>query len=97
PAAHVAVRAEGLLPQVLDARGVLAIEQVVERVGQRLGRPRIEAFVLAQPTTPWLVWSRTNTTGPTHQVRSPVRRMAEARSATAAAGLRPTPSSAAWA
>ena len=47
PAAHVAVRAVQLLPEVLDARRVLAVEQLEQRLGQRLGRPRIDALDLA--------------------------------------------------
>ena len=37
PAAHVAVRAIELLPQVLDARRVLAVEQLEQRLGQGHG------------------------------------------------------------
>src|SRR5207302_7749718 len=42
PAAHVAVRTEDLLPEMLDARGVFAVEELKERLGQRDGHRWIE-------------------------------------------------------
>ena len=47
PAAHVAVRAVQLLPEVLDARRVLAVEQLEERFGQAAGDLRLQAGDLA--------------------------------------------------
>src|SRR5262249_49439924 len=43
-AANVAVRPEQLLPQVLDARRVLAVEQLVQRFDQRLRGARVDAL-----------------------------------------------------
>ena len=47
PAAHVAVRAEELLPEVLDARRVLAVEQLEQRLGQPYGDARRQLLDLA--------------------------------------------------
>ena len=47
PAAHVAVRAVNLLPEKLDARGVLAVEQLEERLRQPRGDVRLELVNLA--------------------------------------------------
>ena len=44
-AAHVAVGAVELLPEVLDARRVLAVEQLEQRLRQRLRHARIERLV----------------------------------------------------
>ena len=41
-AAHVAMRPEQLLPQMLDPRRVLAIEQIEERFREDFGRSRID-------------------------------------------------------
>ena len=47
PAAHVAVGAVELLPQMLDARRVLAVEQLEQRLGQGAGDLRLQAGDLA--------------------------------------------------
>src|SRR5439155_641295 len=47
PAANVAVGAVDLLPQVLDPRRVLAVEQLVQRLGQGLRDARIDALDVA--------------------------------------------------
>ena len=47
PAAHVAVGAKELLPEMLDPRRVLAVEQFEQRLGQRLRRPRIDPLEIA--------------------------------------------------
>ncbi len=47
PAAHVAMAAVQLLPQVLDARRVLAVQQFEERLGQEVGRARLQGADLA--------------------------------------------------
>src|SRR5207248_1923455 len=47
PAAHVAVRAVDLLPQVLDARRVLAVEQLEQGLGEDARDLRLAAGDLA--------------------------------------------------
>ena len=54
-AALVAVRAVHPLPEVLDPRGILAIEQFEQRIGQRAGDGRVEPVTSPQPMMPWLV------------------------------------------
>ncbi len=55
PAAHVAVRAEELLPEMLDAGRVLAVEQLEQRFGQGAGDLRLEPVTSPQPVILWLV------------------------------------------
>ena len=76
-----------LLPQVLDPRGVLAVEQFEQRLGQRLRRPRIGPLISPQPVMPWLVSILTYTIGPTQYVFIAVMRIDDARSATWAPGV----------
>ena len=56
PAADVAMGAVDLLPEVLDARRVLAVEQFEQRLGQRLRRRADRRPSRSpQPVMPWLV------------------------------------------